>query len=378
MDQFWAQLSTDQTILLRGLSSDLHGPNASKQSKSDFAKIPQFLLEARSGVFPGAWTRFLKALRECEGLMPETMLNFFKSQAWGALGDPSAAVTFLDRAAKNEPSDPSFSFLALSQLWKFDEEEALSRIEHILSDPSSPILLRLKSAEILFSEAESDLTVNDAKLRRAIRVFESVLHDPRKKDLPPRFRSSGWVMVGLGYRSLGNSEKELAAYDNAIAEDSTNLIAKTARGVFLYGRDTKDAIREFKDAIANNVDLVWPYLFLTHYALVQSNFREAMEMAQAGLRHAAIPEIRAELLQWYAISRYEIERNEADLIEILSNVTESAPLNLRAKANLSRATQRASSWEWPAEDEVVKLGAMHLRTRAELPLEMQEELVLAY
>ena len=150
------------------------------------------------------------------------------------------------------------------------------------------------------------------------------------------------VELGLFYEHLHREDAALTAYEEALAIEPRNEPALTARGILRYGRSTAASIRDFRAAVSRGVHTVWPFYYMAHHALVTKQYQDCVLYCREGLSQVASDAVRADLLEWRAIARFETSGRIDDVLADFDEASRLAPDNARITRNRTEVTR--ASW----------------------------------
>jgi tetratricopeptide (TPR) repeat protein len=170
------------------------------------------------------------------------------------------------------------------------------------------------------------------------------------------------VELGNFYEHLQREDAALAAYGEALAIEPQNEPALTARGILRYGRSTSASIRDFQTAISRGAHTVWPFFYMAHHALVTRQYQHCLLYCREGLGQPSSDAVRADLLEWRAIARFQASGRIDDVLADFDEAARLAPNNPRINRNRTEmiramdAQQTQLPWQEESEVEAGEIG----------------------
>lgn len=380
MDQVWVKLSSGEITLIRYLSSDLYGVNLEAKDLNSGQEFKRVLEETKFRPQSDTeWHKLHKALIGCEGLFPPNLVYYYKSRMWNGLGDPVAGLFFTKKSIELDPDNMNVRYLYLSQLWNTLPTEALNEANTIAGNRDARALLLFKAADIIFSNAELNQDTPNSVYEKVLGVYKNAFRNIvefHEKQIPASVPYGAMVFMGLCWKRIGNhseAEKSLSdAIQEALILKRDSSVALIARGILNYGVKTDNAVTDFNEAIKKKASLVWPYFFMAHWALNNNEFAPCVRYCDMADKWPADREVKAELIQWRAISSFNIDANLNALRSNLSRAHELAPNNPIIETNLNWAkqigeTKSQITWSVPNLQQISDFAENHWTPDVSVP-----------
>jgi tetratricopeptide (TPR) repeat protein len=360
MSAEYRSLSASEEDRLNGLSEDLYSltesPAPRMQQTLQDKGLAQNLLRAREQY---DWAAVLRALRPLAKHFPPSQIAFQRYQAYAQLGHPEIAYLFLEHAAALDPSDFRMQHLLLDFSLKAGRaREALAKAERLLSDSTTTAPLIIAAAHIRFQSlrnvpVETAIPVVReiaARLGRAMQTRETM------KASPPSLVILGYTTLGFCQEKLGDLDRAMEAFDEALQLDPESEALRIARGLVLARHDMDRAALEFAAAATTGSRFFHSYLFLAPYELGRGRWEKALQYADQLRARTQDPAVEAQAQNWRAIALFELGRpwpeveaifRESELLDRL-NPRISENFRLCRDAHLSSAAQRpVVAWSRP-------------------------------
>jgi tetratricopeptide (TPR) repeat protein len=362
MDSPGSCLSPDEVLSVNGISADFYSltdlPPTTVLSRTAAVETDfRTALEARDRRDFG---RALDLLRERAPYIKPADLSYLRGTIWGEVGESSIAVSFFQHAAQLDPNNGTYLYLVLHHLSQVDAESANAQAQQIVGDPDRyPARAVLKAADIIFQSTRG-LSEDEARpiLESLIPVFEQVIvrmETSGEGSSEPSLLAMTFTLTGFCYDHLDRFDPALSNYDRGLSLFPENDGLLVARGILLYGRDTKRSIRDFERATRRGSPLVWPYFYLAHHALLRDRFAECLDLCNRALQCPASDEVQAHLLEWMAISQATLGYSAQAVDSAFQGALRLAPDNDRIARNYQafRESLGPSEIGWEKEDEQV-------------------------
>lgn len=185
-------------------------------------------------------------------------------------------------------------------------------------------------------------------LESAIKGFEGASRLARSID------KSACILAGNSAEHLGQDERALRFYNEALRVDPLDGTASLRRGLNTFESNREAAVRDLRQA-ASDPSLLFPRYYLAHDAVRGGDYREGLRLCEEGLsiaepsdvRSDLIPKVHADLLNWEASARLELGEPVELVKPILERAAELAPLDLVIRQNLG-ALERPDDQPWTA------------------------------
>ncbi len=353
MTVLWEKLDETQHQSVRGMSSDLNwiGRNGGTAPKGrqpgDVTHEDMLaLLKSRS---ENEWHAVLHYLRLCTGAISPINLAYLRGQAYGAIALEGYSSAFYDQAVKFEPGNASMWVLAIRAANREDPYKAHERAEHMLESPLTfpPVAVAMSAATTLRRLAEQGAKIDNA---RYTKILQETL-DRLKLELPiASVRAMVFQLAASAFEIIDDLPRALRCYEEGLRLSPENEVLHVGMGLLLYGSQTERAVQAFLNAVQKQTRLVWPYFFLAHYYVRDRQYDTSLEMGRLAWARAVTDAVRAELLEWQAISLYELNypvevvRSIFDKATALDPGNTSIQTNVAAFANVSSNARRVV-WE---------------------------------
>ncbi|EYF02462.1 tetratricopeptide repeat protein [Chondromyces apiculatus] len=175
-------------------------------------------------------------------------------------------------------------------------------------------------------------------LERAVMLESAVPAQQRKSVLV-----QGYVEMGVCHEHLGDTERALHAYSEALNVDADNDAALTARGRLRVARaEDALAMQDFERAVARGTPLIWPYLHLAFHALNTAEYERCLELCRTGLERTEDERLRAALYEWMVVSVVMLGSPPPLVEDLLERALDLAPFNARIPRYRERYDQHAA------------------------------------
>lgn len=365
-------LSIAEVAAIKGIAADLYslGGRPTVCAVSNSEESLRLRREAFAARDAGRFHEAFDRIRKCEPFLQPAHVAALRGTVWSAAGEPSIAASFFAWAAKEEPSNEIFAFYELDQLSKSDPAAALAIAKTIVADENeSRAAVILKAAELV-SASTRDMSLAEANpiLNRLSALLERAaiqLQTDGAESLNRQLYAGLLGLAGICRYRLGDIIAAANLFDRGLRVHPASHGLLIARGILQYGRNSKQAIGDFQQAIALGAKNFWPLFYLAHYRLKRGDFVECLNACNQSLRFDESERLRANVFEWLAICQFATET--APLEEIRANFREArrlAPENERIRRNqqsFERAITRESLtdvvWESPDEAAIREIGA---------------------
>jgi tetratricopeptide (TPR) repeat protein len=234
-------------------------------------------------------------------------------------------------------------------------DEALARAESQIERSQLTPGLRIQAATVLLTAAKA---MPDEQARpvyeRAIEVLQPALE--ASSQLLPVVVVIGHRTLGFCHEALGQSQRALGAYHNALQVEPDDPTILAARGLLLAKSGLPGAVPDFERAVAHGTTLIAPYIHLAHDSLIRGDYRRCLELCHRILSMTARPRILAATLQWVAFAQFELGSPQEQIRRSFLAALALDPLNEKIRENLRQFEQLAQSTSaadeegtrWPA------------------------------
>ena len=218
-------------------------------------------------------------------------------------------------------------------------KEAASDAEEVLRNPEaySPAVVEV-AATVVYSSAHV-LSAAEAALRfrRLIPILVATLNRIEQGDEAGVDRSTfstTCALLGFCHELLGEKQAALTYYSRGLTVSPTDDILLAARGILLYGENTRaidDLILSIQFGPPDNL----PHFFLAHHYIVTGQFDQARFHCERGLAMVGSDSIKSELAEWLAISQSELGFPDDTVRGSFDASMRYDPSNERARRNLA-------------------------------------------
>lgn len=300
---------------------DVRAREAPDYSKKTVEAISGRFIKAKLQGDVAASGQVLQLLRDHPYLFPPAQVAFARAGCCEVLGQRRAASLFFRDAWLFAGPDSNFLLLYLASLCvEARHSEAWAIIENELAQ--RPGVRSFVNA--LYVRSRQDDALSDPAERRKSRVdrlryFESTLD--AYKELPTRGREELALLMDYAFGSAWAIYLE--AQDISMQLETLNRWSELRpnspdpwmlRGMLTY--PDRSSEEDFRVAIRLRSPDPRPAFFLAHAALVRSDFLNSDHLCEQALRNGPSPTIRAILLTWQAISRWNLGGRDRREIEV--------------------------------------------------------------
>jgi len=343
MDRPYGELDAEEIERLRGLSADLQmlqddeifeplepGEDAAERTPE---QLRQWLQAARDS---GDLETALAVMRKGPLPIARDQIAYLRASLYASLGHPATALLFMRYAAQLAPQNETYELMLLRILMQAGrEEEARSRaVTHLQNESSTPSLL-VQSAAVLYQAMRGPLVQNDNSVyEQAIQGLERALvQADRPEAFIPAVAISGYAMLGVYLQKLGRTQEAHKAFDEALARDPDNNDVLVARGLLRLETHPDDAYKDFQRAAECNTADFKPYFYLAHQALGEARYEDCLRWCAKVLEKTENPRMRAQVIQWAAIARYELHHPAVMVQRAFETAITLDPLDQQIREN---------------------------------------------
>jgi tetratricopeptide (TPR) repeat protein len=254
--------------------------------------------------------RALELLRRNEAFRPPAGVAYFRGRIWSEAGEDEIAVEFFQKAKDLEPQRGGYGYMWLEALSRVDEVVALAHARQFLQQPADhPPQLILKAADLVFASVTQQPDEGTANvLQKLVRVFEDVVLRLEMSAEPggENIIADTLCLVSRCYERLGHVDEARRWLDKGLATFPKHAPLLIVRGVHLFETDPDGSARDFNRAIQVDSNEALPYFFLAYYYHMRDRSEECVKMASAATRLSNSPFVRANCLEWIAISEEKL------------------------------------------------------------------------
>ena len=359
MADLWEKLDDIQRQSVNGMGSDLNwmrrkgqlGPKSHSPAKVTQDERKDLVTARQSS----DWHGLLHYLRICAPAMSAANLAYLRGQAYDALDLPSYSVNFYELAADLEPTNASMGLIAMQAVARVDPARGLARSEHVVASylRFPPAVVAMSTANLLRRDDVEGRPIDKRYYRR---ILEDTIQRINLEPLSMAEQAMVYQLAAGGFESINDLPSALKCYEDGLRLAPNNEVLLIGKGLLLYGTQTEQAVAAFRRVVSNEgTPLVWPYLFLAHYNLLQKDYDDSLQMAQLAWPRAKKDAIKADLLEWQAICLSEAG-NPPELVRPwFEKALSLDPSNDRIKRNFQAFegalfAGRERSWDIKSED----------------------------
>jgi tetratricopeptide (TPR) repeat protein len=340
MDIAWERMSSKLQEMASGLAVDLGlvrgDPTPMHETSASEQAIHLHLF--RSSLQAKSWEQALVHLRACGPSIQRAGLAWFFARCWSELGLFEAALVFYETARELLPREEGLAMSAFDCLTKVDPSIATQRALEILSKSEDHLVAEVVRAGSFIYHQTLVLATTDHSpvLKRLVAVllasFDRIVKigDSKQRGI---VAALGALVAGSGLEMLGRPSEAEAAYERGLKLKPRDSILRMARGLLLYGKDTRRALDDFHHALEHRCPVVWPAFFLAHNAIFHGQHEQCLRYCDLAERFPAPVWAFAHVLEWTAISRFEIGDSLEEVRPIMQRAHELAPDNPVITAN---------------------------------------------
>jgi tetratricopeptide (TPR) repeat protein len=255
--------------------------------------------------------RILELLADHPFLFPQERLAFMRAWCCKSLGRRRAASLFYRDAWRFGGNNSHYLTFYLVSLCEEERHlEAWAIVEDQLAN--NPGVRSSINAIMVMVLRENNVANQQGRrqyLADLLRHFEAALEAYRSLGTTERtaiaqLMDYAFSITRIAYWELNDTGKQLETLNRWIELRPDSIKPRILRGMMTYpGEDAND---DFRLAIRLGSTDPWPYYFLAHEALISNDFRECDRLCALALQQDPAPEIRATLLAWQAISRWNL------------------------------------------------------------------------
>jgi tetratricopeptide (TPR) repeat protein len=277
-------------------------------------------------------------------------LDFLKSRALAALGYSELALGAASDAVGAAPDAATFKHHELVLHDQVNHAGAMQEVTQLIGRSRQALVLEA-CIHVLSNDARQHSGDVDAS-EQILAVVSEFEKAPDRNTVPVSAVVSARLARGFALARLGRDGEARSAFSEAVDADPTNPASRFARGVATY--PLPGAVEDLRIAIEAGWSNFVPHYLLSHHAVGQHRWADALNHAEAALRLFPTDHARANLLEWRAIIAYETAHDvvasrkfllEALAIEDLPHLRE----NLRELERLASASSPVQSdWAVPA------------------------------
>lgn len=297
--------------------------------------------------------RALALLRRWGRHLPPAQFAHLHGSICYCAGEYAAAALFYRRAAELEPGNANYARLYLNALGVSSPGEAIARAREILAsaDRHHPgLVVTAGDLQLMSLRGLADQDARSA-YTELNRIVEQTLVRLRAGEGPDSAQDSTQAMalalLGFCRDHLGDAEGALRCYDAGLAAFPSNDALLVARGILRYGTDTHSAVLDFQKAVRFGSPVVWPYFYLAHHCLINGRSQDCLSLCERALNMPSSDAVRANLLEWAAISRSELGFPPAEVRMAFEEAIRLDPGNERIRKN-QRAFEESLGRDAPA------------------------------
>jgi tetratricopeptide (TPR) repeat protein len=292
--------------------------------------------------------------REFEQVDPGRVA-YFRARALQALGYPHLALLAIDEAVQKAPHSPAFRYQWLELLKVVDFDKAVAESARLVKDPEAAAVVIAAFASIHAALAhKADAAEREVVDRNVLATTERFgPNSPGWATVPASTAALVHLIRGFALLRLKDRPRAMVEFTMAIASDPSSGAAHAARGIETY--PAPQAVEDLENAVRLGPASYWPAYYLTHDALLKENWHAALRYSNAALALEPSPTVRANLLEWRAIARFQ-EQGDFDGAESdLEDALKLAPENTRLTRNLKSLRQMRGGSEhlWDIDRDAV-------------------------
>jgi tetratricopeptide (TPR) repeat protein len=343
MDEPWARLGRFERERLANLSADL------TTSRSEQAVMPSpedhaLLTRAKQAFANQRWDDLLSVLRSTEHQFPPALVAYMRGRCWDGLGRTDAAYRFFEDARMAEPGNVHYELLALyTQFRSSKRAEAFQRATAMIDRSDVEPHLIFGAAKILTEIAQGlEGEQSEHLYEQIVRALRAALAKLRSSSISSLVLAAR-LNLAIALERLGRDGEAQQAYAELVVHHPMSEEALLARALFLLSRDRAQAMQDLRTLVDTNTSLVHPYLFTAHDALVDKDYVRCLGLTERALRLAHRPEMQAALLEWMAISLFELHAELALVRSFFQDAIGLDPLNENIRRNFEILEQTVES-----------------------------------
>jgi hypothetical protein len=260
---------------------------------------------------PAAAQRVIEILMEHSYLLPHDQMAYLRAKCAEVLGRQRAASLFYRDAWRFNQENLHYLMFCLDSLCKEGRyEEAWAIVdEELVKHPGvrssiNAIFVRHRRFATIpdLQERQRFLADMTKHLELAWESFRSL--SPQERTKLTSQMDWAFTLTWDVNRELKDAEEQRKMLDRWIELLPDSPYPRILRGAANYpGEASKE---DFREAIRLKSPEPWPYYFLAQEALRSRNFQECFRLSTLALQRNPRPDIRAVLLSWQAISRWNL------------------------------------------------------------------------
>jgi tetratricopeptide (TPR) repeat protein len=274
--------------------------------------------------------KVIEILMDHSYLFPPQVMAHLRAKCCEILGERRAASLFYRDAWRFDPDNPNSLPLYLDSLCKEGRHaEAWGIVEdELVNHPGArssvyAILVRGRQFGTVADQQQRQLLLTDL-----LKHFESALGAYRSLSVAERAKFLLWMdwvfaLIWDVYRILGDTTKQWETLADWIELRPDSPYPHILRGMMRYPEEASN--QDFRQAIRLKSAQPWPYYFLAQEALRSRDFRECDRLCTLALQRNPQPDIRATLLTWMAISRWNLGFPRSDIRKLFDEARRLKP-----------------------------------------------------
>jgi tetratricopeptide (TPR) repeat protein len=261
--------------------------------------------------------KVIEILIENPYLLPHDQMANLRAKCAEVLGRQRAATLFFRDAWRFNPEDPTYLSSYLDSLCKEGKHaEAWAIIEEDLANcpgARSSINAMYVINAILVRDGRPNTVADQEKRQQrradqwmffetALRSYRSLAPEERKK--LTLLMDFAFLFAWLASLELNDPRKQLETLNNWVEQRPYDPLPRVLRGMMAYPGDIANT--DFREAIRLRSPDPLPYYYLAYQALGSRNFHECDGLCTSALQRNPEADIRALLLSWQAIARWNL------------------------------------------------------------------------
>jgi tetratricopeptide (TPR) repeat protein len=334
MDEPWTRLERFDRERLANLSADLTTDRSERRPSRRPDELASLLAQAKEAFSSHRWDDLLILLRSTADQFPPSLVAYMRGRCWLALGRPEAAYRFFEDARAAEPSNVHYELMTLDTLFRSSKRaEAFQRAILMIDRSDGEPQLIFGAAKVLTDTAQSLPGEQSRQLyERIVRALRAALAKPGSPALPSLVLAAR-LNLAIALERLGRDDEAQQAYAELGTSYPMSEEVLLARAMFLLPRDRAQAMQDLSTLVNNNTSLVYPYLYMAHDAILNKDYSRCLSLAERGLPLARRPEEQAALLEWLAISLFELNAERTLVRAYFQDAIALDPLNENIRRN---------------------------------------------
>jgi hypothetical protein len=269
-------------------------------------------------------------------LFPRDRMAYMRARCCDVLGHRRATTLFFRDAWTFNPDNPLYSLAYLDSLCKEGKHaEAWAVVEERLEKHPGALssIYAMSVINAILDRDRSAATRGDEGIRRPRRDellehFASALEACRamapaeRRAIAPQIEYA-FLVAWSPYREVHDIGDQLDLIKLWIDLHPNSSHARVLRGMVIYPGEASN--QAFREAIQLGSPDPLPYFVLARDALLSRRFLECDRLCTQALQRGAEPEIRATLLFWQAISRWNLGRDQAAIRALFNEARKLRP-----------------------------------------------------